>query len=221
ARASTSAAGRAGPPEASRSVFFWIVACYPCGERSLHVMKSRFLILIAAALLVVAIGCKKTETTENSTTSTTATATTDTTETTSSYGTTGGTETTGTVTGTGSTGGSASTLSDGDKDFATKAAQGNIAEISGGAAAAQKGTSPDVKTFGNRMVTDHGKALDELKQLAQIKGIALPTDVNAEQKAMADKLAKLSGKDFDKQYATDMVEDHAKDAEEFEKATKN
>src|SRR5207244_5931676 len=120
----------------------WIVACYPCVERSLHVMKSRFLILIAAALLVVAIGCKKTETTANSTTSTTATATTDTTETTSSYGTTGGTETTGTVTGTGSTGGSASTLSDGDKDFATKAAQGNIAEISGGAAAAQKGTSP-------------------------------------------------------------------------------
>ena len=102
-----------------------------------------------------------------------------------------------------------------------KAAQGYMSEVSGGSMAAQKGTSPDVKTFGNRMVTDHGKALDELKQLAQIKGIALPTDVNAEQKAMADKLAKLSGKDFDKQYATDMVEDHAKDAEEFEKATKN
>jgi len=184
-------------------------------------MKSRFLILVAAAMLVVAIGCKKTETTENTTTSTTATATTDTTETTSSYGTTGGVETTGTATGTGSTGGTASTLSDSDKDFATKAAQGNIAEISEGAAAAQKGTSPEVKAFGNRMVTDHGKALDELKQLAKTKGIAIPTEGNAEQKAMADKLAKLSGKDFDKQYATDMVEDHAKDAEEFEKATKN
>ena len=184
-------------------------------------MKSRFLILIAVALLVVAIGCKKTETTENSTTSTTATATTDTTETTSSYGTTGGTETTGTVTGTGSTGGSASTLSDGDKDFATKAAQGNIAEISGGATAAQKGTSPEVKAFGNRMVNDHGKALDELKQLAQNKGIALPTDVNADQKAQADKLSKASGKDFDKQYAAAMVEDHEKDAKEFEKASKS
>jgi putative membrane protein len=184
-------------------------------------MKSRFLILVAAAVLVVAIGCKKSETTENTTTSTTATATTDTTETTSSYGTTGGTETTGTVTGTGSTGGTASTLSDSDKDFATKAAQGNIAEISGGAAAAQKGTSPDVKTFGNRMVTDHGKALDELKQLARTKGIAIPTEGNAEQKAEADKLAKLSGKAFDKEYADAMVKDHEADAAEFEKASKN
>ena len=105
-------------------------------------MKSRFLILVAAAMLVAAIGCKKSETTENTTSSTTATATTETTETSSSYGTTGGTETTGTATGTGSTGGTASTLSDGDKDFATKAAQGNIAEVSGGAPRRRRGRRP-------------------------------------------------------------------------------
>lgn len=171
-------------------------------------MKSRFLILVAAAVLVVAIGCKKSETTENTTTSTTDTTYTSATD-------------TSTTTTTAGTAGAPSTLSKDDTDFATKAAQGNIAEISGGAAAAQKGMSPDVKAFGNRMVTDHGKALDELKQFAKTKGIAIPTEGNAEQKAEADKLAKLSGNAFDKEYADDMVKDHEKDAAEFEKASKN
>jgi putative membrane protein len=102
-----------------------------------------------------------------------------------------------------------------------KAAQGNMAEVNGGTMASTKGTSPDVKNFGNRMVNDHGKALDELKQLAQTKGIALPADVNDEQKAEADKLSKLSGKDFDKEYTDAMVKDHEKDVAEFDKASKS
>jgi putative membrane protein len=140
---------------------------------------------------------------------------------TSSTTTTTGTETTGTMTGTGATGGTVSTLSNDDKEFAMKAAQGNMAEVNGGNTAAQKGTSADVKTFGNRMVSDHGKALDELKQLAQTKGIALPSDVNAEQKALADKLSKLSGAAFDKEYTDAMVKDHEEDVAEFDKASKN
>ena len=69
-----------------------------------------------------------------------------------------------------------------------------------------------MKTFGNRMVTDHGKALDELKQFAKTKGIAIPTEGNAEQKKEADKLAKLSGSAFDREYADAMVKDHEADA---------
>jgi putative membrane protein len=170
-------------------------------------MKNYALILLAAAALFLG-ACKKNET---------STSMTDTSSTT----TTTGTETTGTTTGTGASGGTVSSLSTDDKDFAIKAAQGNMAEVSGGTMAAQKGESPDVKNFGNRMVSDHGKALDELKQLAQTKGIALPTDVNDEQKAGADKLSKLSGKYFDKAYTDAMVEDHEKDVAEFDKASKN
>jgi putative membrane protein len=168
-------------------------------------MKNRFLILIAALALVIAVGCKKTET-DNTTTSTTDTTYTD-------------TSATSTTTGTTST--TASTLSDDDKEFATKAAQGNMSEVSLGSMAAQKGESADVKTFGNRMVNDHGKALDELKQLAQNKGLTLPTDVSADQKATADKLSKYSGKQYDKAYADTMADDHEKDVKEFEKASKD
>ena len=179
-------------------------------------MKSRLLIFIAALALVVAIGCKKEDNTNNTTaTDTMATDTTATSSTSTSV-----TDTSSTTSTTGTTG-TATTLSKDDQEFATKAAQGNMAEVNGGQTAAQKGSSADVKTFGNRMVSDHGKALDELKQLAQNKGITLPSDVNAEQKAEADKLSKLSGKDFDKEYADAMVKDHDKDAKEFEKASKS
>ena len=101
-----------------------------------------------------------------------------------------------------------------------KAAQGGMAEVSLGQMAAQKATDADVKNFGNRMVNDHGKAGDELNQLATNKGIALPTDLDAEAKKTSADLSKKS-KDFDKSYMNDMVKDHEKDVKEFEKASKD
>jgi len=127
-------------------------------------------------------------------------------------------ETTGTATGTGSTGGGASTLSDGEKTFVIKAAQGGMSEVSLGSLAVEKGLRAAVKSFGNRMVSDHGKANDELKALATNKGLALPTELSEEQKKTGADLAKLSGKDFDRAYIADMVADHEKDVAEFEKA---
>src|SRR5205823_3636312 len=105
-----------------------------------------------------------------------------------------------------------------EKDFAIKAAQGGIAEVNGGTLAAAKATSGDVKNFGNQMVTDHGKANDELKTLATNKGISLPADTDEKHKKAADELAKKSGSAFDKAYMKDMVEDHQKDVAEFKKA---
>ena len=54
-----------------------------------------------------------------------------------------------------------------DKSFAMKAAQGGLAEVQDGQLAARKGGSPQVKQFGQRMVTDHTQANDELQQIAQ------------------------------------------------------
>ena len=89
-------------------------------------------------------------------------------------------------------------------------------EVELGRLAAQKGQSPDVKKFGQKMVDDHSKAGDELKQLASRKGVTLPTEMKAEQKADKDKLTKLSGADFDKEYMSMMVEDHDKDVKDFQ-----
>src|SRR5690242_1369516 len=65
-----------------------------------------------------------------------------------------------------------------DRKFAIAAAQGGMAEVKLGELAVKNGASDSVKKFGQRMVDDHSKANDELKQIATNKGIALPTDVD-------------------------------------------
>jgi len=78
-----------------------------------------------------------------------------------------------------------------DRAFVMEAGPGGLAEVELGRLAAQKGQSADVKKFGQRMVTDHTKANAELKKLAASKGITLPAEMNAEQKAERDKLPQV------------------------------
>jgi putative membrane protein len=97
-----------------------------------------------------------------------------------------------------------------DTAFANKAAVSGLAEVALGKMAASKGTSSEIKNFGNMMVKDHGAANQELMTIAQKKNITLPTGLDAEHQAKSDSLSKLSGKDFDKAYAKVMVEGHSK-----------
>lgn len=183
-------------------------------------MKRHWMILATAAALSLSLACAKQETTTSETTSTTATDTSNTMATAATTDTTASSST-ATPGATGSMNTTASSLAPEDKEFAMKAAIGGMAEVMGGQTASTKATSADVKAFGQRMVTDHGKANDELKALAAQKGLALPTDIDAEHKEKMDKMSAKSGKDFDKAYMADMVEDHEKDVKEFEKASKD
>ncbi len=104
-----------------------------------------------------------------------------------------------------------------DTVFVKKAAEGGLAEVELGKLATEKASSDDVKQFGQRMVDDHSKANDQLKQVASQKNLTLPTDLNAKDKAQKDRLSKLSGKAFDRAYMRSMVMDHTKDVAEFKK----
>ncbi len=108
-----------------------------------------------------------------------------------------------------------------DKEFMMKAAMGGMEEVEMGKLAAANATDPDVKAFGQRMVDDHSKANDQLKQLAQTKGVTLPADMDKSQHKDMDKLAKMTGADFDHAYVKMMVKDHKKDVSEFEKESKS
>jgi predicted outer membrane protein len=87
-------------------------------------------------------------------------------------------------------------LSRSDRDFVTKAAQDVMAEVALGELAARQ-ASNQVKQFAQRMIEDHTKANNELKELASKEGITFPSDISAKQKALQDRLAKLSGAEFD------------------------
>jgi len=103
-----------------------------------------------------------------------------------------------------------------DVDFMKAAAIGGMTEIDLGKLAGSKATNPEVKKFGQMMVTDHTKIADDLKALAKKKNLELPADLDSSHKSTMTDLQAKSGADFDKAYVDDMVHDHEKDLKEFQ-----
>ena len=101
------------------------------------------------------------------------------------------------------------------ESFMKDAAQGGMAEVKMGELASKNAKDPEVKKFGQMMVTDHGAAGKDLEALAKKKNFTLPTDLGSHQSTY-DKLSKLTGGDFDKEYVNEMVSDHEKDLKEFQ-----
>ena len=108
-----------------------------------------------------------------------------------------------------------------DQKFVMDAAKGGMAEVELGKLAQDKASSDQVKNFGKRMVDDHSKANDELQTLAKNKNITLPTDLDPKDKALKDRLSKLSGAAFDRAYMNAMLRDHRKDVNEFKMESSN
>jgi predicted outer membrane protein len=102
-----------------------------------------------------------------------------------------------------------------DEEFAKKAAQANMAEVKLGQLAEEKAQNEEVKKFARRMVEGHTQAFDKLKEEAMIANINLPTDLNPRDEAKYKSLSKLSGPEFHKAYAKEMVKDHEQDVGEF------
>jgi putative membrane protein len=107
-----------------------------------------------------------------------------------------------------------------DKAFMKKAANGGMTEVSLGKLAGEKGESKEVKDFGDKMVKDHTKIADNLKEVAGKLGVTLPEKVDATHQAKIDKMEKMSGAAFDKAYVNGMVMAHEKDIAAFEEAGK-
>ncbi|HEX3581533.1 MAG TPA: DUF4142 domain-containing protein [Thermoanaerobaculia bacterium] len=169
---------------------------------------SLVLVITFTSALLFAVGCQKKEQT------TTDTASSDTANTTTSVA---ASDTSGTTSTNSST--AATQVSTDDQTFMQKAATGGLAEVSLGQQVSPAAKNPDAKNFADKMVTDHSKANDELKQLASTKGVPLPTDTDQEHKDAAQKV--MSAKNVDKAYMDEMVKDHDKDVKEFEDASKS
>ncbi len=112
-------------------------------------------------------------------------------------------------------------LSASDKQFVMEVSQGGMAEVQLGNLAVQKAASSDVKQFGQRMVDDHSRAGNELKQFASGKNVSLSSEIGAEHREVMDWLSKLSGKEFDRAYMADMLKDHEKDVAAFERVSQH
>jgi len=79
----------------------------------------------------------------------------------------------------------------------------------------RKANSQHVKDFGQRMITDHSAANQQIQKLAASKGVSIPHDLGKDNKMVRDRLEKLSGSQFDNAYMAEMLKDHKKDVESF------
>lgn len=102
-----------------------------------------------------------------------------------------------------------------DKAFIAEAAEGGLKEIQFGQLALQKSNNDQVKTFAQKMITDHTQLNNDMLPFAQQAGITPPTQLKPKDQAEYDQLSKLSGNAFDKKYIQSMVKDHNKDLKEF------
>jgi len=101
------------------------------------------------------------------------------------------------------------------QSFVEQAAQTGMMEVELGKVAMTKSNNMDIRTFGARMVQDHGKANAALEAAARGAGIRAPTALDAEHRAIVDDLKAKSGAAFDAAYVRQMEDDHAKAVDLF------
>jgi len=112
-------------------------------------------------------------------------------------------------------------LSEKDYKFVEDAIRGGMLEVQLGELAHTKGVNQSVRTFGEKMVTDHSKANDELKQIIARKGATLPATLSHHENSELEKFQKATGKDFDEDYAEHMIKYHKTDVKDFQDASKD
>ncbi len=105
------------------------------------------------------------------------------------------------------------------KEFVEKAGTSGLAEVEMGELGARKAKNGQVEAFAKRMVADHTKANQELLTASKGKGVQVPSSRTDMHKARVEKFQQQDpGKNFDRDYMKQMVEDHKAAVELFETA---
>lgn len=101
---------------------------------------------------------------------------------------------------------------DGDRDFVEEHLAMGHAEVELGRLAEERATHADVKEFAAMMVREHQAAGEELKRIASGAAASTTTpmrnEVDEELAELREEMSKLTGRDFDRRYIDEMIEDH-------------
>src|ERR1041385_7822572 len=108
-------------------------------------------------------------------------------------------------------------LTGGSNDsFLGDALRGSTGEVDLSKLALERAQDPRVKEFARKMVEDHGRMNDDLKALADKKGLSISASLDDDQKATLKRFQGLSGPEFDREYMACMVADHASTVRTFD-----
>jgi putative membrane protein len=92
-----------------------------------------------------------------------------------------------------------------DDEFVADVVTKNMAEIALSRIALDNSTTPDVRSFAQRLIDDHGAAGTKLKSVVSGMPIEWPAQLDEKQRETADELAGKRGAEFDREYLQAMI----------------
>jgi len=105
-------------------------------------------------------------------------------------------------------------------EFLAKAISCDIAEVKLAERAMKQASNKDVQEFARKMKEDHTKHRDALLERAKVLKIGVVEGLEKEHQERMDRLSKLEGAEFDREYMRFMVEGHEKALRMYESWSK-
>jgi putative membrane protein len=103
-------------------------------------------------------------------------------------------------------------------NFLLTATDARLMNIEEASLAWKKGGSKEIKDYAWQMVNEQRMMLGYIKKMALMRGLILPENIKGEKKDECNKLAVLSGKQFDKRFIEMIIRDRKRDLELFKVA---
>ncbi len=107
-----------------------------------------------------------------------------------------------------------------DRDFVIKAEDGNMLQVSLGEMAGQRAASSEVKQFGQKMATDQLLSSNKLLEIAKKDNLQVPEDMDRAEHETLNHLQRLNGRDFDRAYMKQVVDNYKHDMALYEQMAK-
>jgi putative membrane protein len=107
-----------------------------------------------------------------------------------------------------------------EQRFLRSAAQDGMAEVDMGTLAQSRASSAEVRELAGRVTQDRRRALDELHQLAESKGIEYQPAPDRAGRAATRTLGSRKGQDFDRRYLLTVMKDLDRDLRSFRKTAR-
>ena len=109
-----------------------------------------------------------------------------------------------------------STLTDDKKELMAFAARNNMLQIELGKMATQKGSSDEVKQYGQQLVDWYTNKQQELQDLAQQFSVTLPQQLGDDQRDYVADIQKADANEFDQKYWDSVVDSQKEAIDEYD-----
>jgi len=108
----------------------------------------------------------------------------------------------------------------GPREFINDAIEGDNAEVMFGRMAVLRSRDPDIRAYGRMLQADHNQAKAQAIRVGRRyhvrPSLGLPGEAIAERR----RLERMNGRAFDREFVDYMIEDHQKDIDKFQAATR-